>query len=368
MTTTLPRRAFLGAELPGDTDAFTSEGLRVAGVVTGGMAERAGLVAGDVIISLAGAPLRDLRELATALRIAGGRSSVEIATTRGARTVEVVALPCESGVVLGELAVAGARLRTLETRVEDALALVLVIQGIATESIDHATAPDAALAGLVAGWARAGIASLRFDKRGAGDSEGEPGDFATELADARAALELARARGVSLAVFGHSVGGIIAAQIAPDVPLVVFGTPVMRWLDCLADSTRRQMALRGASEPEIERAVAALGELERTGELNGRSAAYHAQLHALDLAAAWSRVTAPVLVVRGEHDWVVRADDQARIATLARGVTMIADVPGLDHVMGWHPDRAASLRDYGAGRFDPAIVAATAAWIVRSAR
>jgi pimeloyl-ACP methyl ester carboxylesterase len=144
---------------------------------------------------------------------------------------------------------------------------------------------------------------------------------------------------------------------------MVYGTPVMRWLACLQDSARRQMMLRGSTDDAIAAQVAELARLADTGELNGRSAAYHAQLDALDLEAAWRGVTAPILVVRGEHDWVVADHDQARIADLAAGPTTIVDVPGLDHLFGWHADREASLRDYGIGVFDPAVVDATVAWL-----
>jgi pimeloyl-ACP methyl ester carboxylesterase len=140
---------------------------------------------------------------------------------------------------------------------------------------------------------------------------------------------------------------------------------VMRWLDCLLDSVERQLVLRGASEDAIAAELAAIHDLSRAGELNGRSAAYHAQLHALDLEAAWRGVAVPVLVLRGEHDWVVRADDQARIAELARGPTTLVDLDGLDHLFGWHADRAASLRDYGVGRAHASIVAATVTWLDR---
>ena len=381
----LARRAFLGAELPADVEAFTAEGVRIAGVVDGGMAARAGLAAGDVLVGLAGQPVRSLAELGAALRAAGAAGAagaaaeVELAIVRaGAHRVTraaVIPTPVEPGAAYGELAVAGARLRTIHTASATPRAVVLVIQGIACESIDHALAPDAPLAGLVAGWARAGADVVRVDKRGVGDSEGGPcgaTDFATELADARAALAHAAAvaagRAVPLVVFGHSVGGIVAALVATEAPLAgiaVYGTPVMPWIECLLDSTRRQLALRGASAEEVAARVAAIHALRETGELNGRSAAYHAQLAAVDIAAAWRAVRVPVLVVRGEHDWVVRDDDQARIGELAAGATTIVDVAGLDHVLGWHADRAASLADYGGGSFDPAIVTATVAWLDR---
>lgn len=377
----LPRRAFLGAELPADHLAFTQDGMRIDGVVPGGMADRAGVRTGDTIVAIAGLPVRTLGELGAALRRAGAAATAELRYMRRgelhAEIVEVTNLPREeiAGVEIayGVLAVDGARLRTIATRVRAPRAIVLVLPGIACESIDG---DDAPLARLAHGWTSAGVEALRFDKRGVGDSEGGPCgelDFHTELADATAALGVARARavesGAPLVLFGHSVGGIIAASLAGEhdeiAGVITFGAPASRWLECLLDTTRRQYAMRGASADEIERAAAELTERAGKTGLNGRSAAYHAQLDAIDPAALWSRVRAPVLVVRGEHDWVVRDDDQARIASLVGGGAEIVDLPGLDHVLGWHPDREASLRDYGAGRFDTSIVPATVEWIGR---
>ncbi|HEY5952296.1 MAG TPA: alpha/beta fold hydrolase [Kofleriaceae bacterium] len=371
MSERLPRRAYLGAELPGDNEAFTTDGVRIAAVIDNTMAARAGLRAGDVMVSLAARSLHDLRELAAALRAAGHATTTELVYLRdGARhtaTVDVEALPQASCESYGELAVDGARLRTIATHADSARALVLVIQGIACESVDCALDRDAPLAVLVDGLTRAGYDTLRFDKRGVGDSEGSAcnaTDFHTELADARAVLDYARRLGVPLVLFGHSVGGIIATQLADAAAAIaVFGTPVMRWLDCLLDSTERQLRMRGASDADIAQQLAAIRDLARAGELNGRCAAYHEQLHALDLEAAWRAVDVPVLVLRGEHDWVVRADDQARIAELARGSTTIVDLPGLDHLFGAHEDRAASLRNYGAASADHSVVDATVAWL-----
>jgi pimeloyl-ACP methyl ester carboxylesterase len=123
------------------------------------------------------------------------------------------------------------------------------------------------------------------------------------------------------------------------------------------------MTMRGATADDIARRLAEIARLATTGELNGRSAAYHRQLASLDLEAAWPTIGAPVLVLRGEHDWVVAAEDQARLAALAHGE--LVDLPALDHVLGAHADREASLRDYGAGAHDERVAEAMIAWLSR---
>ena len=379
VTVPLPRRALLAVELPADHVAFGPKGLQIAGVEPGGMADRAGVVLGDTVSAVAELPVRTLAELGLALRRAGAAATTVIEYERRGElktvTVEVAHSPFEllpgSEVCYGELAVNGTRLRTLATTAARPRAAVLLIQGIACESIDGGDGP---LVELVRGWAAAGVDTYRIDKHGVGDSEGGPCceiDFETECAGFAAALDAAlvrsRDRGVPLFVFGHSVGGIIAAGLADRelAGLITYGTPTLRWLACLVDTTRRQLELKGAPPDEIDRAEAALVEQAFVSGLNGRSGGYHRQLDAIDPAALWARVRSPTLVVRGEHDWVVRADDQARIATLVAAPTTIVDLPGVDHVLGSHPDLAASLRDYGSGQFDPAIVATTVQWIDR---
>lgn len=368
----LPRRAVLGAELPDDREAFPGDGMRIAGVVATGMAASGGLVAGDLVISISGRSVRDLCELSEALRHAGAETTTELVYQRGTdrrvASVETIPMPEQPGERYDELEVEGARLRIIEVR--PTRGLVLVIQGIACESIDHpldATPLDT----LVRGWAEVGYGSIRFDKRGVGDSEGGPcrdTDFETELGDVRAVLAYAvgraRAAQVPLMLFGHSVGGMMAPLVAvPEVRgIVVYGAPVMPWIDCLIDSVRRQLEHRGASEQEIDEATRSIQRLTTTGDLNGRAATYHAQLAALDLEAAWRAVDTPVLVVRGEYDWVVDARDQARISTLAGRVTIL-DLPRLDHLLGRHVDHAASLRDYGNGAPDDSVAIQISAWL-----
>jgi pimeloyl-ACP methyl ester carboxylesterase len=376
VSTTLPRRAFLGARLPPDSEAFSLAGVRIAGVVAGGMAGAAGVEAGDVIVRIAGHPVRSVAELGAALRRAGALETAELVVLRGHRGLALTApvTPCPVEAVDGQrvayevLDAGGARLRTIVTSPERGApaAAVLVLQGIACESIDLGAAPDAPLAGLVHGWARAGVMTMRVDRPGLGDSEGGPCgelDLDADLAIHRAALAALaadpRRAGAPLVVFGHSVGGmaaaVLAAERAPD-GVIVYGTSTSTWLDCVTASTRRQLALRGVAPDEIERTAAALRERAIQDGLSGRSAAYHRQLDALDLRAAWARVAAPVLALIGEHDWVVGVDEQPAGAT-------VAVVPGLDHLLGWHATRESSLAAYGSGAFDPAIVTTTLDWI-----
>ncbi|HUS29614.1 MAG TPA: alpha/beta fold hydrolase, partial [Kofleriaceae bacterium] len=346
------------------------DGMRVAGVVENSMAMRAGLLPGDIVTSIAKQPTRNLCELSHALRVAGRAPTTQLIFVRGAdlyvREVEAIELARDPNVTYGE----HRGLRTLATQPPNARALIVFLQGIACESVDAPLA-DTPLEALIQSWTAAGYATLRFDKRGIGDSDGGPCreiDFATELADARAIVEHAASRGLPLIIFGHSVGGIMAPLLAKHASaLIVYGTPVMPWLECLQDSVRRQLELRHVGEHTIVEQVAQLARLADDGELNGRSAAYHRQLAELDIAAAWRTVDAPVLVVRGEHDWVVRPDDQARIAELARGAVTIVDVPALDHLFGAHADRDASLRDYGIGaaRGGDSLARVTLDWLAR---
>jgi len=151
----------------------------------------------------------------------------------------------------------------------------------------------------------------------------------------------------------------------------VYGTSTMKWLDCIVATTRRQLEMRGADATEIASRVSTLREQARTEGLNGRSAEFHGQLHGIDLDAAWARARTPrVLVARGEHDWVVSPAEQKRVAQItskrAGAVADMIDLPGLDHVLGWHSSRDLSMSDYGAGSYHAALLQRTLEWMLCS--
>jgi pimeloyl-ACP methyl ester carboxylesterase len=185
---------------------------------------------------------------------------------------------------------------------------VLFLQGISLATIE--AHPN--VRALCAAWTDAGLVSMRIDRRGSGDSEGAPADFDAEVEGARAAFDVLPE---PVFVFGHSVGGMVAPLLERAARgIVVYGTASTRWRACLEASTRRQML--GRPVAEIEAALAA----QAHGLLHGdeRSPAFHAQLDAVDLEAAWRAIDCPVLVLHGELDRVVGEDEGRALAAQAK--------------------------------------------------
>jgi alpha-beta hydrolase superfamily lysophospholipase len=194
------------------------------------------------------------------------------------------------------------------------------------------------LARLVRAWTDDGFVTMRIEKRGIGDSEGDPADFAQEIDDVRAAFEDLQKISSDVFVFGHSVGGIIAPRIEGARGIITYGTTVRAWSVCLRESMERQIALRGV-KIDIEK------EFSRV-----ESDPYERQIDIPD----WSKVTCPVLALRGEHDWVVSDADQREPLEIA---------PKLDHWMTKHASLEESVDTPARGDWDPWIADRTSAWM-----
>jgi hypothetical protein len=81
-----PRRAWLGT-IP-DFAAQDSAGVRLAGVIDGSPAQRAGLARGDLLLRMAGRPVADLAGLTQILRDCAPRQTVDLQILRGGRRLE----------------------------------------------------------------------------------------------------------------------------------------------------------------------------------------------------------------------------------------------------------------------------------------
>lgn len=174
-----------------------------------------------------------------------------------------------------------------------------------------------------------GIASLRIDFRGCGESDGDFADttIASMVADARAALdELARHEAVDadrLGMVGFSLGATIASQLAsaPDVAAMALWSPVVFPVPIFA-----RLGLY-AAHPELTRQ----GWIDGGGLKVGRD--FMNELAALDPLGAMSRWNRPLFVLYGQQDMV---------ATTENAEALLEEVPGAEGDCCPHADHAFS--------------------------
>lgn len=175
--------------------------------------------------------------------------------------------------------------------------------------------------------AREGVASLRFDFFGSGESEGEFRDatLLTEIADAEDAVAfLRRQKGIDAArmgLAGLSLGGCIAARIAPKV----HARALVLW-SAVAHPTLLRKLARATARP----LPGSKGALEYDArEISPR---FLAAAHRVKPVAALRRFRGPTLVIHPERDTAVplsHADDLFRAAGADLKATVV--IPGADH-------------------------------------
>lgn len=197
--------------------------------------------------------------------------------------------------------------------------------------------------------AERGVASLRIDFRGSGESGGTWADTTVEgqALDATAALAafagMPAAGGHAPAVLGFSMGGLAAVSVGQVASRVVLWNPVM-------EPRRTFAAILG----EAVFANAADGGTAVVGT-TGLRPAFFAGIAAARPQESAARLDAPLLIVSGAGDSVVK-DGPAIAQTLAgrrAGATQIITGP-MGHDLG-------ALRDLAA--FD-ALVACTAGFLL----
>jgi pimeloyl-ACP methyl ester carboxylesterase len=177
------------------------------------------------------------------------------------------------------------------------------------------------------------VVSLRYDKRGVGDSEGGylSTGFHDNIADARAALEALRSRPEvdpdRVLVIGHSEGALIAAELASDDRLagVVLlagaaqsGKEVLRWQARQVAATLPKPArwITKLLRQDIVRTQAKrFDQIEETTEdvvriqLVKLNAKWYREFMASDPSAALRRAVVPVLAITGSKDIQVDPGD-----------------------------------------------------------
>lgn len=197
-----------------------------------------------------------------------------------------------------------------------------------------------------------GIASLRIDCRGSGDSEGDFQDMSItgEMQDVRTALAWLRQReevdSDRIGLLGFSMGGMVSALVMSEDPglgAVTLWSPV--------GEPQRQLAIR--AYPEWEDDLTAEGHVATEAWKLGP--AFIQEMSQLDPMAALRAQRAPVLLIHGDQDESVdvRSSDLYEAALQAAGCRVEkVIVAGADHTyttVDWQETLQSTTVDWFAG-------------------
>lgn len=246
----------------------------------------------------------------------------------------------------------GERLRTFMTRPNNATGKVPAIFFVGWLSCDSMEYPDAdtkdgfgiLLRRLIE---QSGYATLRMDKPGVGDSEGDCGkaDFAEELSGYQSAFEEMLKYDfidpAKIFLIGLSNGGGTSALVPRQHPVrgyIAASSWGRTWYEHMLELERRRLTKDGKSPAEVNAAIKAFVEFytlylikgmtpgqviaqhpkwkslwyDSPDGQYGRPAAFYQQLQALNLGEIWQKVNEPVLIIHGTADNIMsRADSEA---------------------------------------------------------
>jgi pimeloyl-ACP methyl ester carboxylesterase len=274
----------------------------------------------------------------------------------------------------------GERLRTIITKpreVNSKLPVIFVAGWLSCDSVEAPEDTKDATGMLFRQLAQLpGFCLFRVDKQGVGDSEGNCAetDFDSELAGYRAAFRALRNYDfidtAHVYILGISNGGGYAPLVPENTAeqaqvrgYIVVGGWVKTWFEHMMEIERRRFELIGKTPAEVNNRMkgsatlyhewlikrhkvadilaenANLTDLWPEGKdrnhLYGRPLAFYEELQDLNLAAAWSNMKVPTLVLYGQYDWIMSRNDHEMITKYVNANTpaqaRFVEVPEMGH-------------------------------------
>lgn len=243
---------------------------------------------------------------------------------------------------------------------EDKIPAVVLFHGFTGTKIE----PHRIFVKTAEALAQEGIAALRFDFRGSGDSEGDFSDMTlqSEISDAMVSLDyLSGLQGIdgdNIGILGLSMGGAVAASVSSD-PRV---KAVVLW-SAVADFTKTPIYFRnlevlqevrhaGASQtPELEIPP----QVDLQGNVVGRE--FLLTLTDVKPLESIQRCKAPVLVVHGDQDETVSV---AHSAMYERAIREVAGGRVEVHIV------AGAGHTYDSAVWEANVISRTVEWFKRS--
>jgi pimeloyl-ACP methyl ester carboxylesterase len=418
-TDDLPRRGFLGLDIDPSKPGPVPRTCLVSSVAPGSLAAALDVEVGDDLVYIEKhlpANRADLAAITRSLR-AGQRVTIDISRGGQSRLLTGILpeMPREKyanadTIYDSVVGAKGERLRTILTKPHNSEGKVPVIFVVGWLSDDTVEAPDGttdASSLVFRGLAEMpGFALVRVDKPGVGDSQGicAETDFETELAGYRAGFRAIRNYDFidpdRVYLLGLSNGG----GFAPLVPeteaeetrvkgYVSMGGWVKTWVEHMLEIERRRFTLSGKSPGDVTdrmkgaetlypewlikgRSVediiherATLGEIWPDGSdhahLYSRPLAFYEQLQKLNLAAAWSRVKVPALILRGQFDWIMGREDSELMASYVNankpGLAQLKELAATGHTFQHYSSMEDAFHNKEQA-FDPAVLHLLVDW------
>ena len=242
--------------------------------------------------------------------------------------------------------------------------VLLFVTGSGMQNRDEELFEHRPFAVIADAFARAGIATLRYDDRGAGESTGVFADATTDdfKADAQAGVEFLRGRFGKVGVIGHSEGGTIALMLSAEgvvdfavslAGMAVSGAETLLWQNRVA------LAASGYTQPVIDTYCEALGEAYEVIQHGGRmplvdaldlpdelktnflavlvqlQSPYMKRFLSVDVRPLLGSIACPVLALNGTKDNQV--DYESNLEALRDGLradsgNLLVPVEGVNHL------------------------------------